>query len=97
MPMPLSAPKPHANTISVITQLPASFTASKAPSSLSSVATSVSGVGHRVVLGVGSDRQREQNIIVGMHGAERLKVGEAEILQVGGAITCVYNVCIVMS
>lgn len=92
--LPSPASKPHANTISVITQLPASFTASKTATSLSSVASSTAGLHiaavassggsghHGIVLGVGSVQQREQNIIVGMQGAERLKVGEAEILQV---------------
>ena len=88
-----SAAKPHSNTISVITQLPASFTASKTASFTSpvavssSVAAAISGGGHHgVVLGAGSLQQREHsNIIVGMQGAERLKVGEAEVLQVSTA------------
>ena len=85
-----SAAKPHSNTISVITQLPASFIASKTASFASpvavssSIAAAIGGSGHHgIVLGAGSLQQREQsNIIVGMQGAERLKVGEAEILQV---------------
>ena len=85
-----SAAKPHSNTISVITQLPASFIASKTASFTSpvavssSVAAAIGGGGHHgIVLGAGSLQQRDQsNIIVGMQGADRLKVGEAEILQV---------------
>ena len=103
--LPSLASKPHANTISVITKLPASFTASKAASSLSSVATSTaaglhiaavaSGGGHHgIVLGVGSLQQREQNII-GIQGAEKLKVGEAEVLQVSVSNTQVF-ICTVL-
>ncbi len=89
---PSSAAKPHTNTISVITQLPASFTASKtasftSPGISSSIAAAIAGGGHHgIVLGVESLQQRDpSNIIVGMQGAERLKVGEAEILQVSTA------------
>ena len=58
------------------------------PVASSSVAAAISGSHHGIVLGVGSVQQREQNIIAGMQGAERLKVGEAEILQVSDGDTC---------